>query len=200
MADTSKPLCLDLFCGRGGWAKGFLDAGYRVVGVDILDMRKYYPGEFIQADIVGWHWTGERPRVIVASPPCTEFSQLAPVREKVHGIKADPEKGLKLVAEAMRIIGELRPDHWALENVKGAKRYILRRPTAEIDAWVLWGTFPGFLREKSNKIWKTGFRPGKGYKKAHPSCHTSRMDHGPSYLRSITPYPIARGLAEACLP
>lgn len=30
-----KPLCIDLFCGLGGWAEGFIAEGYRVIGFDI---------------------------------------------------------------------------------------------------------------------------------------------------------------------
>jgi len=30
-----KPLAIDLYCGLGGWAEGFLSEGYRVVGFDI---------------------------------------------------------------------------------------------------------------------------------------------------------------------
>ena len=30
-----KPLCIDLFCGLGGWTEGFLAEGYDVVGFDI---------------------------------------------------------------------------------------------------------------------------------------------------------------------
>ena len=30
----SRPLCIDLFCGLGGWTEGFLAEGWRVVGFD----------------------------------------------------------------------------------------------------------------------------------------------------------------------
>jgi len=44
---VSKPLAIDLFCGLGGWAEGFLAEGYRVVGFDI-ERHDYgtggYPG------------------------------------------------------------------------------------------------------------------------------------------------------------
>jgi site-specific DNA-cytosine methylase len=30
-----KPLCIDLFCGLGGWSEGFLAEGYHCVGFDI---------------------------------------------------------------------------------------------------------------------------------------------------------------------
>ena len=46
MKDQEKTLCIDLFCGRGGWARGFLGAGFRVVGFDIEDMGSWYRGSF----------------------------------------------------------------------------------------------------------------------------------------------------------
>ncbi len=33
-----KPVLLDLFCGQGGAGKGYHDAGFEVVGVDILSL------------------------------------------------------------------------------------------------------------------------------------------------------------------
>lgn len=36
-----KPLCIDLFCGLGGWAEGFLSEGWDVIGFDIE--RHRYP-------------------------------------------------------------------------------------------------------------------------------------------------------------
>ena len=40
---------LDLYCCAGGCAKGYHDAGFEVVGVDIVD-RPNYPYKFIKAD------------------------------------------------------------------------------------------------------------------------------------------------------
>ena len=31
----NKPIAIDLFCGLGGWAEGFLSEGYQVFGFDI---------------------------------------------------------------------------------------------------------------------------------------------------------------------
>ena len=40
---------LDLFCCAGGAGQGYADAGFDVVGVDIID-RPNYPNKFIKAD------------------------------------------------------------------------------------------------------------------------------------------------------
>ncbi len=47
----SKPLCIDLFCGLGGWADGFLAEGYDVIGFDIE--RHRYPGKCKGCDGTG---------------------------------------------------------------------------------------------------------------------------------------------------
>ncbi len=39
---SDQPTVVDLFCGLGGWAEGFLAEGYRVIGFDIT--RHRYPG------------------------------------------------------------------------------------------------------------------------------------------------------------
>lgn len=44
----SRPLCVDLFCGLGGWTEGFLAEGYDVIGFDIerhqYGEHQYPPG------------------------------------------------------------------------------------------------------------------------------------------------------------
>lgn len=35
----TKPLAIDLYCGLGGWAEGFLAEGYNVIGFDIETPR-----------------------------------------------------------------------------------------------------------------------------------------------------------------
>ena len=62
---------LDLFCGAGGAAKGYHDAGFEVVGVDIKPQPNY-PYEFHQADAMTYPLDGYD--MIHASPPCQRWS------------------------------------------------------------------------------------------------------------------------------
>lgn len=76
-----KPLCIDLFCGLGGWTEGFLAEGWDVVGFDVErhaygDQR--YPAQLVLQDVLTIDGAQFRNAdCIVASPPCQEFSYMA---------------------------------------------------------------------------------------------------------------------------
>lgn len=76
-----KPLAIDLYAGLGGWTDGLLAAGYRCIGFDI-ERHAYgthkYPGQLVLADVRQIHGKQFRNAdLIVASPPCQEFSYMA---------------------------------------------------------------------------------------------------------------------------
>src|ERR1700677_632965 len=76
-----RPLCIDLFCGLGGWAEGFLAEGYDVIGFDI-ERHDYgtggYPGQLVLQDVLTLHGSQfKRATCIVASPPCQAYSYRA---------------------------------------------------------------------------------------------------------------------------
>jgi len=72
-----RPRLLDLFCGAGGAARGYMDAGFLVIGVDIKPQPRYCGHAFHQADALefvaehGWRFDA-----IHASPPCQRYSDL----------------------------------------------------------------------------------------------------------------------------
>jgi DNA (cytosine-5)-methyltransferase 1 len=98
------PLILDLYCGAGGAAMGYHQAGFKVIGVDLYP-QKHYPFEFRQMDalealdyMIEHNPTGWPYVAIHASPPCQAHSDLqkqnkrdypdliAPTRERLERI------------------------------------------------------------------------------------------------------------------
>lgn len=71
----TKPKLVDLFCGAGGATKGYQQAGFYVVGVDIVDQPNYVGDEFYQKDALMFPLRGFD--AAHASPPCQSYSDLA---------------------------------------------------------------------------------------------------------------------------
>jgi len=105
-----KPLHLDTYCCQGGASKGYEDAGFTVLGVDIDDQR-HYPFAFVQADAVEFiRRYGHLFDSISASPPCQLYS-------KTHRImKGDHPDLIGPTRVALESTG--RP--WVIENVVDA--------------------------------------------------------------------------------
>lgn len=149
----SKPLVIDLCCGkRGGWAKGFLAEGYRVVGFDLEDCPDY-PGEFHQADVCRmplWalRLAYRKAVVVVASPPCQEFS-----RHQMPWTKRrnPPEPDLCVVNACYRVAKDAESPI-VLENVRMAQKW-LGPAVAHYGSRYLWGDVPAMLPvpERSRK-------------------------------------------------
>lgn len=128
----NKPLAVDMYCGLGGWTKGLLAAGYRVVGFDItrhvyalpdsipdgdgvknpgyeadsyrgkawndecakrlglmgkekrpLTRLVQYPAQLVLQDVLTIHGSQFKDAaLIVASPPCQNYSYLAMPRSR----------------------------------------------------------------------------------------------------------------------
>lgn len=86
LSGSPRPLLLDLCCGAGGAAKGYHDAGFDVIGVD-LHPQPRYPYRFVQADALAflqrlvdggtWEWLGLGIfDAAHASFPCQRWSDL----------------------------------------------------------------------------------------------------------------------------
>lgn len=109
-----KPRLLDLFCCAGGAARGYQDAGFYVVGVDIEPQPNYAGDEFVQADALTYPLEGFD--AIHASPPC---------QANVKGMRA-VNKALGRVDRHVDLIPPIRERlrqsgaHHVIENVEGA--------------------------------------------------------------------------------
>lgn len=153
---TILHLCAD----TGSDTKPYRDAGYNVicVGSDI-GVENFTP----PPDVYG----------IIANPVCTEFSTA-----RSDGKARNPEEGMKLVKECMRIIEQANPTFWVIENpATGALKDYIGKPTYVYQPWwygspwtkktALWGKFNIPERrfwkwEDVPKIPELYTRPGRG--------------------------------------
>jgi len=105
----SQPRLLDLFCGAGGSARGYQEAGFYVVGVDIKPQPRYCGDEFHQADALTFPLEGFD--AIHASPPCQKHTSLRVMwNAQEHDDLIDP------IREKLRASGL----PYVIENVPGS--------------------------------------------------------------------------------
>jgi len=135
---------LDLFSGLGGASRAMRERGWDVITVDIEP--KFNPS--IIADISMYHYEGARPVDLVwASPPCTEFSKDSLPLSWACNRNNPPKPDTALTEAAMRVIEEVKPRWWVIENVRGAVKHfrpILGPPVKRVGSRYLWGVFPDF--------------------------------------------------------
>lgn len=183
-----KPLCIDLYCGLGGWAEGFIAEGYEVIGFDIerhrylmplsepsaikrpglnwsdrskrgskdaqfnrppkaTDEWMEYPGHLALQDVLTLHGSQFRDAaVIVASPPCQEYSYRAMPWKRA---KAMPPPSNELFEACFRIQREAcesarRYIPLVVENVCGAQRWV-GRAKWHYGSYYLWGDVPALM-------------------------------------------------------
>lgn len=178
----SSTKCLDLFCGRGGWSKGFIEHRYDCTGIDTRDLG--YPGRFIKADILDWE-PDQDYDIVLASPPCSEFSV---VKRNTATYPYDERIGLDLVWRAFYLIQKIKPKWWVLENVPGLGEFLgppkdKVRYAKRVGAKTafLYGNFPdlGFFNEqikhKAINSHKSGWLPSKDGSRAEIPIALSRQ-------------------------
>jgi len=119
-----KPLCIELYAGRFGWGRGFVEAGYRVIGFDLL--HEDYHGKvpegcsLVLQDVRTLDGSQFKDAAIfVCSPPCQTVSWMAMpwklAKEKALSIRGRSAKKQKqfddMLAELEAI--ESSPIKWA---------------------------------------------------------------------------------------
>lgn len=160
-----KPLCIDLFCGLGGWSQGFLAEGYEVVGFDI-ELHVYggerYPAQLVIQDVLTLYGSQfSSAACLVASPPCQAYSYMAmpwqrakrEIRwQKWNKVSPFSPEGwhlndlfdacFRIQREASEAAGHHIP--MVVENVKGAQTWV-GRAAWHYGSYYLWGDVPAVM-------------------------------------------------------
>lgn len=116
----------DGFCGCGAFSTGFAKSGFKISwGIDNWDkatqsFKANHPyAEIYLSDIREIDGKDLEPvDVFLGAPPCQQFSKA----NQTPNI----EKGLELVDEYFRLVKELKPKHWIMENVPQLSNYMDR--------------------------------------------------------------------------
>jgi hypothetical protein len=157
-----RPAAVDLFCGLGGWSEGLLAEGWKVIGFDIEEHvygEHRYPGKLVIADVSTLHgsWFKDAD-LIVASPPCQEFSYMAMpwtrAKAKAAAIRADStgaeharltrlfDACFRIQREACEAAGRHIP--MVVENVRGAQPWV-GKAAGKYGSFYLWGDVPALM-------------------------------------------------------
>jgi hypothetical protein len=191
---------LDLFCGLGGWSDGLAAEGFDVTGVEIEPkIAALYKHPVIVADICSLKPIDFKGYdLIVGSPPCRNFSQLALLFGKTRWKeKPDPEgKGMELVNAFLNFVKIAKPKYWCMENVIGLKKYLALTPRCE--SWFgmtmkrcLWGNFPSFLIPLDMNKKRMFYPRSSGWMKPVGKREIIQWE------RAVIPLPVARALGAA---
>lgn len=119
----SKPTAIDLFCGAGGLSLGFEQAGFDIVSAVEIDpvhagVHSYnFPTcktfcrnieEITGKELMCGH---DLIDIIIGGPPCQGFS--------IIGKRDMSDHRNSLVMQYMRIVSEVKPRYFVMENVEG---------------------------------------------------------------------------------
>lgn len=212
-----KPLAVELFCGTFGWSRGWLEMGGRVIGYDIEHLPHHGPvpegANLILQDV---HTIDGRrlkdAELILASPPCPEFSYMAmpwkrgrQIAEALRGRGDFPAgyKGSRTVdeltalfracfriqAEASAAAGRYIP--LVVENVKGAQPWVGKARWL-YGSFALWGDVPALMPKpyKARKV--PGFRfDGSGGSFQTASVEAQKMGPSPGKVWADRPVSLA---------
>ena len=125
---AEKPVALDLFCGCGGFALGFQQAGFDIIaGIDndkeaLFTLEKNFTKTLsLNMDLSESSWlknllgklNNRQIDVIIAGPPCQGFSLTGPRNFD------DPRNSLYLAV--LKAVKHFKPSAFIIENVKGMK-------------------------------------------------------------------------------
>ena len=191
-----KPLCIDLFCGLGGWAEGFLAEGWDVIGFDI-ERHDYgkggYPGQLVLQDVLTLDGAQFKDAdCIVASPPCQAYSYRAMPWRRA---KTLPPPDNALFDACFRIqreanTNEADPSGFyipiVVENVRGAQKWV-GRAKWHYGSFYLWGDVPALMPLRMGGI----KRPGLNWSLDSPNYTRAAFNDTKGFTKRFEDTPMA---------
>lgn len=166
---------IELFCGTKSFSKVMQAHGHSTFTIDSDESLKPDCVKDINL-IIGLE--GYSPKILWASPPCTAFSVASIGKHWGGGYRAyepiseSAELGISLVKSTIRIINQIQPTWWFVENPRGVLRKMpfmqeFRRVTVTYCQY-------GDIRMKPTDIWTnaTWWNP-KPMCKNGDKCHVS---------------------------
>lgn len=154
----NRPRLLDLCCCQGGASRGYADAGFEVVGVDIAPQPRY-PYEFIQADALAVLYDDafmDAFDAVHASWPCQRYSPLAALPSTKDYAEHPDLVGVG--RDALDAWGRRTGRPWVIENVMSA-------PLDKVHSIVLCGCMFGLRTYRRRR-----FEPSPGLLLRAPGC------------------------------
>lgn len=137
-----KPKIIDLFCGAGGLSEGFHSAGFEIVFLNDIDKsalltasknhpkaRTFLGGiEFLSKDQIESALGEESPKMdgIIGGPPCQGFSMANQQSRFIDNPKNH------LFKHFVRLVWEIKPSFFLMENVEGLLNMAKGKIVAEI--------------------------------------------------------------------
>lgn len=185
---------LDLFAGLGGFSAAFDDSDRwdlttveidptfgPDITADVFDLR---PSDFEQEF-----------DVIVASPPCTEFSPA----QNLNGSHEPAGDAVALVYHTLGLVRGLSPSYWFIENPRGQLRSLIGRPKETVTYCQY-----GETRMKPTDLWGEHPDGFVGRRCAYgDSCHEQNREGTNNYpndpnQKAVVPYGLSDAIREAC--
>jgi len=151
---------LDLCSGFGGFSEAFVRCpNWEVMRIEVNPLLSEVPHtEIIDvlefrdtlADMIERGYQPARPDLILASPPCREFStgfRSPRSQSAIHGELDSYQPDMTILEACLDIISMLKPTYYIIENVRGSIRYFkpyVGAPICSVGAWWFYGKFPSF--------------------------------------------------------
>lgn len=213
-----KALAIDLYCGLGGWTEGLLAEGYDVIGFDI-ERHVYgehrYPAQLVIQDILTLRGSQLRAAdLIVASPPCQEYSYMAMPWRRGKAKVAEYRSGardvkqltalfdacFRIQREACEAAGRHIP--LVVENVRGAQPWV-GRARWNFGSFYLWGDVPALMPpavgvRKGAGSGRSWFYQNGGNARSASSASAERREWSAKVAK--IPLPLSRHIAAAWRP